>query len=213
MNIYHNKNLNCENWTIRFVKTLLGILILFLFLTKPSQADDIKDFQIEGMSIGDSLLDYFSKSEIKKNVQTDQYPASDKYIINTINLHKSFKLYEMVQVDYLKNDKKFIIASLAGSLFIENIERCYTKQKEIEKEISEMFPSAEKRSGVLNKSFDKTGRSTSTVIEYYLPSKDMIQIACDDWTEEITKKHNFPDLLMISLMSKDYRDFLLNEAY
>ena len=52
------------------MKKLLGILVLGLFLITPSQADDIRDFQIEGMSIGDSLLDYFSEEEInekKKN--------------------------------------------------------------------------------------------------------------------------------------------------
>jgi len=38
-------------------------LILFSFQTL-SLADDISDFQIEGMSIGDSLLDYFSEEEI-----------------------------------------------------------------------------------------------------------------------------------------------------
>ena len=39
-------------------------LVLFSFQT-PSQADDIKEFQIEGMSIGDSALDYFTKEQIK----------------------------------------------------------------------------------------------------------------------------------------------------
>ena len=39
-------------------------LLLFSFQTS-SWADDIRDFQIEGMSVGDSLLDYFSKEEIE----------------------------------------------------------------------------------------------------------------------------------------------------
>ena len=30
-------------------------------------SDDIRDFKIEGISIGDSLLDYFSKDEILDN--------------------------------------------------------------------------------------------------------------------------------------------------
>jgi len=42
------------------MKKLLAILVLGLFLTTPSQADDIRDFQIEGISIGDSLLDYMT---------------------------------------------------------------------------------------------------------------------------------------------------------
>ena len=49
------------------MKKLLGILVLGLFLITPSQADDIRDFQIEGMSIGDSLLDYYPEKLVKKN--------------------------------------------------------------------------------------------------------------------------------------------------
>ena len=48
------------------MKKLLGILVLGLFLITPSQADDSRDFQIEGISIGDNLLDYYSTSEISE---------------------------------------------------------------------------------------------------------------------------------------------------
>ena len=44
-------------------KKLLRIVVLGLFLITPSHADDIRDFQIEGISIGDSLLDYFSEKK------------------------------------------------------------------------------------------------------------------------------------------------------
>ena len=50
------------------MKKLLGIVVLGLFLITPSQADDIRDFQIEGMSIGDSLLDYYSEKFILENI-------------------------------------------------------------------------------------------------------------------------------------------------
>jgi len=54
------------------MKKLCIYLFLVLFsLQTPSQADDIRDFQIEGMSVGDSLLDYFSEEEIIKNIQED----------------------------------------------------------------------------------------------------------------------------------------------
>ena len=47
----------------------LSLYLFFILFTlqTPSPADDIRDFQIEGMSIGDSLLDYFSKEKIVKN--------------------------------------------------------------------------------------------------------------------------------------------------
>ena len=48
------------------------IIILFFlfssFLSHSSFADDISDFQIEGISIGDSLLDYMSEKKIKTEI-------------------------------------------------------------------------------------------------------------------------------------------------
>ena len=51
------------------MKKLSTYLFLILFsFSAPSFADDIRDFQIEGISIGGSLLDYMSEEEIKENV-------------------------------------------------------------------------------------------------------------------------------------------------
>ena len=49
------------------MKTLLTFFILFF--SSSVFAEDISDFQIEGISIGDSLLDYFSEEEIKKGIR------------------------------------------------------------------------------------------------------------------------------------------------
>ena len=44
------------------------LLTLFVLLFSSSVvAEDISDFQIEGMSVGDSLLDYFSEQQIINN--------------------------------------------------------------------------------------------------------------------------------------------------
>ena len=47
----------------------MKIFLTFLVLLFSSSvvAEDISDFEIEGMSLGDSLLDYFSEREIKNN--------------------------------------------------------------------------------------------------------------------------------------------------
>ena len=45
------------------------LFILFVFLFPFSLfGNDITDFQIEGMSIGDSLLDYLNEKEINNNI-------------------------------------------------------------------------------------------------------------------------------------------------
>ena len=48
-------------------------MIGFQNLTK---ADDIRDFEIEGISIGDSLLDYFQESEVRK---IDKFLKNEAY--------------------------------------------------------------------------------------------------------------------------------------
>ena len=51
------------------MKKLLGILIVGFFLCSTSFAEDISELEIEGISIGDSLLDHLSKQEIITEIE------------------------------------------------------------------------------------------------------------------------------------------------
>ena len=60
------------------MRVFIAVIVLIFSLQSLSKADDIREFEIEGMSIGDSLLDYFSEEEINEMTIT-KYPGSDKY--------------------------------------------------------------------------------------------------------------------------------------
>ncbi len=47
-----------------FMRLFIVVLVLMITLQSFTKADDIRDFEIEGISVGDSLLDYFSEEEI-----------------------------------------------------------------------------------------------------------------------------------------------------
>jgi len=49
------------------MKKLLAIVVLSLFCSNLVLADNVRNYEIEGMSIGDSLLDFMSETEIKNN--------------------------------------------------------------------------------------------------------------------------------------------------
>ena len=69
-------------------------LIFFSFQTS-SLADDIRDFQIEGMSVGDSLLDYFNKTQIEKqknSKNTYKYKKGKFIIIGVGDISSSYYL-------------------------------------------------------------------------------------------------------------------------
>ena len=52
------------------MKKYIYLIVIFLFFFNTiAKADDISEFEVEGISIGDSALDYFSKETLnKKNV-------------------------------------------------------------------------------------------------------------------------------------------------
>ena len=63
------------------MKTFLTFF--FLFFSSTVMADDISDFQIEGMSIGDSLLDYFSEEKINKNTINEFFDYDSENVFIT----------------------------------------------------------------------------------------------------------------------------------
>ena len=84
------------------IKRFLIILILIFNLSNLSFADDIQDLEIEGMSVGDSILDYFDLGKINK-AKEDIYCAiskkpgcSDYYSATFWHLPK-FEIYDAVR--------------------------------------------------------------------------------------------------------------------
>ena len=192
------------------MKKLSTYLFLILFsFSAPSFANDISDFQIEGMSIGDSLLDYFSEDEIKNNIIKDyyKYKSNKKFITVEFNELSFFKTYkDGVQID-LKNEKKYEIYGLSGHIWYkENIDDCYKKQNEIDKELSKIFKGA-KREHVSKKkhSVDESGKSNLTYIMYWFKSGDYASIDCTDWSSKMKPRE---DNLGVSFVTKEFNDWI-----
>ena len=59
------------------MKKLLRIVVLSLLLTLSAKANDIRDFEIEGMSIGDSALDFFTNDTLKNNINLKKNESSE----------------------------------------------------------------------------------------------------------------------------------------
>ena len=77
---------------MRIFLTILILIFSFQFLAK---ANDIRDFEIEGLSIGDSLLNFASEKKIKSSISNNQYP-NDKYTI-----YMADKLLDLKKYDFL----------------------------------------------------------------------------------------------------------------
>ena len=71
------------------MRVFLAVLVLIFSLQSWTKADDISDFEIEGISIGDSLLDYYNEEEIltQKKITGFLYPNKDYF---TARLQNNF---------------------------------------------------------------------------------------------------------------------------
>ena len=191
------------------MKKFLATLVLsLLFFSAPSQADDIRDIEIAGMSIGDSLLDYFSEEEIKSN--TVDWYKSDRY--TAIEIVKNFDIYNALQIDFLTKDSKKRIAAIDGIVYYKNnIDKCYKKIDEVYNEIKSIVPNLNDEGKLTYKHRgDKTGESTIT--DYVLENNnhDEIQIACYDYSESYVADR---DMLRVGIRLIDFRNWLRNEAF
>jgi hypothetical protein len=191
------------------MKKLLVILILIFTLPTPSQADDISDFQIEGMSVGDSLLDYFSEEEIKKE---KQYEFNYNDIFATIGFKKNyFKVYDKVQFHYKLKDKNYKIYGIVGVIKFKNsIKDCFNKKDEIVSELSEFYKDVARKDdkGTKSHGYDKTGDSKTTSVYFYFHTGGFSDVACYDWSEKLTKEKGWKDELRITIASEEFRKFL-----
>ena len=200
------------------MKKLSTYLFLILFSFQISSwADDIRDFQIEGMSLGDSALDHFSENEIKNNTMTNYYKNMKNFPFVAIEIyqHPSFKNYSGVQFHVKKNDKKYKIYSISGYDFYDNdIKGCYEKQNEIDKELSVLFKDAERRIEEYKAKPDKSGKSIIKQIYYTFESGDGALISCYDWSKKMTEENKWLDNLDVSLDTKEFQDaFIIEDPY
>ena len=126
------------------MKIFIIILALIFGLQSWTKADDINEFEIEGMSIGDNALDYFSKEEIKDKTSIPPNLKKSKYTQSCFNDYGN--TYDRICIAFKKNTSKMIIEQLQAQILynkdVMNI--CRKKQNEIDKELSLLFKNLER---------------------------------------------------------------------
>jgi len=189
------------------MKNTIKVILFLIFISLQSwvKADDVRDFQIEGMSVGDSLLDFYPKNKLKK----DYFYNSKKWA--SISLaDKNFITYEGFQAHVKSEDQNYIIGHIEGMIIYDkNIEDCYSKQKEIILELDVLFKSSKKTEQ--NKTHSADYNSSTRGTYYRLNSGDLISVTCYDWSDN--NKNNFVDKLGVSIITKEFMEWINIEAY
>ena len=185
------------------MKKLSLYIFLVLMWCNVGVAEDISDFQIEGMSIGDNLLDYFSEEEILSN---QPYLEIEKeYRFKTVEFYKtiSSEEYDSISIVYKSNGKKFIIHKIKGAIFYSNnIKDCYSKKNEITEDLSVLFKDVEWENTEYKDEDGFFSFSTKHL------KWGVVLISCYDWNSKLTMEKKWKDNLRVSIETKEYNKWL-----
>ena len=193
------------------MRVFLTVLILIFSFQSWTKADDISDFEIEGMSVGGSLLKFANEKKIKSSISKQKY-SNDKFTI-----YEAEMLVEIIKYDYLtvttkKNDKSNVITNVSGSINYFELDDCLKKKTLIQNEIEKIINFDAKEEVKYPAKQDKTGNSMIHGIQYYLkpyPSNEAILVHCYHFSTEFGSQRN----LSIDVNSEEFAYFLINEAH
>ena len=196
---------------------LILILILTLSFQSLTRADDLSDFQIEGISIGDSLLDHFNKNTISSSRKYTY--ANDKFY--TLDVWSdNFDRFDAMQFHLKKNDTKYKIHGFSGALtfgkkseyYPKSEDECKKQQKIVEKDINKLFLNADKysESGIGGMPDDPKVIRHDT---YFSLENGFVWLQCYTFSKKPKIDHALIDNLRITILSIEFQKWMQNEAY
>ena len=157
-------------------KLFIHLFLIFLSFQTFSFSEDVEDLEINGVSIGESLLDYLSKEEIVKEIKSNK--PTYNYLNNDfgeVYLRLSSDNYDYMSVFVKPNDKNYIIHYVSGTkAYNDKIQQCYQKQKKIVSEFFELFKDTKKQEGGGEYPWDSTGSSYAKYVQLIFKSGNAI---------------------------------------
>ena len=179
------------------MRIFIVVLVFIFSFQSLTKADDIREFEIEGISLEDSLLDYFSIEEINDSeVETHFEEETTHYFESNLSIYDRLRIYAL--------NKK--IVSITGEKFID-YKKCLNLQKEIIIEFNNLFDLSSAQIGELDDFItvnDPTGQSYYTDYSIFFKNEDIAYVRCYSYTEEST----IGDRMEIAVFLKAHGDIM-----
>ena len=205
------------------MKKVLGIVFLGLLLNTSAHSDNIKDFKIENISIGNSALDFFNETELE-NGELDWHNYSYKEYSTSLLSGKG--IYDWFKISYKSDDDNFIIEGIVGIVVKKKYEdiQCNNELDAAALNILELYKNIKQRK---KKSYkvaynprkifqepSQSGKSIATSISFDFKDGGKIILSCYDM-DKVTNQIDSPikdinqfDTFRIDIRSKILINYL-----
>ena len=192
------------------MRIFIAVLVLIFSLQSWTKADDISEFEIEGVSIGDSLLDFMDIDDIKRQLITNDhlYSYTDKKFISILVIGLKSEIYNkrIIAEVKRKNDLKFIIYSVRGEMIFPGISKCLDQRKNITTDLKSIFPNAKKREWIRDFPGYKDSKYKTHGTNFDLDSGASIGIICSRFPRDLTPKRD--DSFYVFIRSSEFENWL-----
>ena len=193
---------------------MILVLIIIINPQTVTKADDISDFEIEGISIGDKLFDHITLKQFNDWEKYKYYYKDKKFVVVPCKL--TSKQYDQIGCT-IKNtlDGNYKIYGINGTIkFPKDISKCFKKKDEVTKVFKNMLSNTESIDrGTYAHDADPTGNSKQTVVDFEFKNSSYIRVVCHDWSEKLTKENEWIDEFKVYITSKELSYFINNVAY
>ena len=157
------------------------ILILFLSTLCSLRADEVKKFEIEQITVGESLLNHMTKDQILNKLKSkNTYFYPNKSFATFGYIPDNLELYDDVGVIIKPNDENYIIYALEGTIYFRE-KSCESKQIEISNDLKNFF---EKDVYTFNEALnlnyigDETGESKVNYFDFNFYDGSAVRVIC-----------------------------------
>ena len=187
------------------IRILILLLIIIISLQSWTKANDIRDFEIEGFSVGDKLSEKMSIKEIDENIVPYFQDQRKYYIVGKTN---DLNQYDQIEFYIKSNDKSYEIRTIGAGIFINNLDECLEKKKKVVKDLDKVFTNIKKRSGKKKHEADPKGNSFQYIDQYDINFPNHIRVECTDYSDEMLNSGLAANSLSIVIMTKEITDWI-----
>ena len=168
-----------------------------------SMSDDVNEFEISGISIGDSLIHHYTQGQIETNVANKIIYPDSQFAAITMPIKSGN--FEHLQVTYKDKDPKYKVLSIAGRIMFDNdIIGCKKQMEEILSDLKISFKNLKYVKEDTPYTFDKSGKSLTYGYVFYL-DEGAIDLYCTDLGDEFKKKSGYEDELRLTIHHKQWK--------
>ena len=185
--------------------------LIITLISLPVLANDISKLDIEGFKVGDSLLNFYTKSELIKG-DFLEYPGSNKFYDLSFVSNKDSQ-FDSYTFALKKNDNNYKIFTVGGTIYFENkINKCLLHKDKTLQSMKPVLSNYEIYEHEYEYSEIADGKSIAYITDFEL-SNGFISVYCVEYSKKTKQEYGVRDSFNIDFSSQEHIDWINYEAY